>query len=286
MVRLIPGDPATLMLGPRGRPDEIEHLRSQLGLDKPLHLQYVHFLHGIGAGDLGRSIRHVQPVSRLMIDRLPVTVLLLGYSAFLAVILSVPLAFLGAVRPRSAWDHLVRGVFIVALAVPAFWLGLLLMLLLSLRLGLFPVSGAGEGVLDVAWHLFLPSLTMALSIAAILIRSLRGSIAAVLAADYVRTARAKGLQERVVLAKHVLRNAALSAVTVLGVHMGWLVGATVVVETVFSIPGLGGLMVSSIYARDYPVVQGIALVFAVLVIAINVVTDVSYSLLDPRVRLR
>ncbi|MBI4014184.1 MAG: ABC transporter permease [Candidatus Rokubacteria bacterium] len=286
MVRLIPGDPASLMLGPRGTPEDIERLRSQLRLDEPLHRQYGRFLQGLANGELGRSIRHVQPVARLMRERLPVTVLLLGYSALLAVVLSVPLAFLGAVRPGSMWDQVVRASFTLTLSMPAFWIGLLLLLLLSLQFGLFPVSGIGVGALDVAWHLFLPALTMALSISAILIRNLRGSIAAILTAEYIRTARAKGLPERSVLAKHVLRNAALSAVTVLGVHMGWLVGGTVVVETVFAIPGLGSLMVSSIYARDYPVVQGITLAFAALVILINLATDLSYRLLDPRVQLR
>jgi peptide/nickel transport system permease protein len=286
MVRLIPGDPATLMLGPRGTPEEIARLHGQLGLDEPLYRQYARFLRGVATGQLGRSIRHVEPVTRLVQERLPVTLLLLGFSALLAVILSVPLAFLGAVKPASVWDQIVRIVFTLTLSMPAFWIGLLLLLLLSIRLALFPVSGVGSGSVDMAWHLFLPALTMALSISAILIRSLRGSIVGVLLSDYVRTARAKGLSERVVLAKHVLRNAALTAVTVLGVHMGWLVGGTVVVEAVFAVPGLGSLMVSSIYARDYPVVQGITLAFAVVVILINLATDLSYRLLDPRVQLR
>jgi peptide/nickel transport system permease protein len=285
MVRLIPGDPATLMLGQRGTPDEIARLRTQLGLDEPIYRQYGRFLGGLVTGQLGRSIRHVQPVMQLIRERLPVTVFLLAFSALMAVVVSVPLAVLGAVRPGSLWDQLVRACFTLSLSMPAFWIGLLLLLLLSLRFGLFPVSGAGSGILDRAWHLCLPALTMALSISAILIRNLRGSIAALLTADYVRTARAKGLPERAVLAKHVLRNAALTGITVLGVHMGWLVGGTVVVEAVFAIPGLGGLMISSIYARDYPVVQGLALAFALLVILINLATDLSYRLLDPRVQL-
>jgi peptide/nickel transport system permease protein len=285
MLRLIPGDPVRIMLGSRATPESIASLQRSLGLDKPLWEQYVYFMRNLARGDLGISLLYRQPVRALVLERLPATLWLVGYSAALAVIITVPLAIVAARKKDHAVDQAIRGGTLLTLAMPSFWVGIIFMMFFSLRLDLFPVSGLGEGFRDRLYHLFLPSLTVALSLSAILIRSLRSSIVAVTLADFVETARAKGLTERRIMFKHILRNALISTVTILGVNIGWLIGGTVVIENLFAIPGLGALMLSSISGRDYPMVQGITLVFAVLVVTVNILTDLTYAIIDPRVRL-
>jgi peptide/nickel transport system permease protein len=285
MLRLIPGDPVRIMLGSRATPESIASLQRSLGLDKPLWEQYVYFMRNLARGDLGISLLYRQPVRELVLERLPATLWLVGYSAALAVIITVPLAIVAARKKDHAVDQAIRGGTLLTLAMPSFWVGIIFMMFFSLRLDLFPVSGLGEGFRDRLYHLFLPSLTVALSLSAILIRSLRSSIVAVTLADFVETARAKGLTERRIMFKHILRNALISTVTILGVNIGWLIGGTVVIENLFAIPGLGALMLSSISGRDYPMVQGITLVFAVLVVTVNILTDLTYAIIDPRVRL-
>ncbi|MDF2759663.1 MAG: binding-protein-dependent transport system inner rane component, partial [Thermomicrobiales bacterium] len=260
-------------------------LERSLGLDKPIWEQYVYFMRNLSRGDLGISLLYRQPVRELVLERLPATLWLVVYSAVLAVMITVPLAILAARQKDRAVDQAIRGSTLLTLAMPSFWVGIIFMMFFSLRLGLFPVSGLGEGVRDRLYHLFLPSLTVALSLSAILIRSLRSSIIAVTLADFVETARAKGLTERRIMLKHILRNALISTITILGVNIGWLIGGTVVIENLFAIPGLGALMLSSISGRDYPMVQGITLVFAVLVVGVNILTDLTYAIIDPRVRL-
>lgn len=283
MIHLIPGDPARIMLGPRATPDRVEQLRRELGLDKPLYTQYLYFLGNVVRGDLGRSLYYRQSVTPLVLERLPVTLSLVLYSAALAMLISVPLGVVAALRRNSIIDQAIRTVFLLTLSMPPFWLGLLLIIALGLGLRLFPVSGFGAGPPDNLWHLFLPSLTIALSLSPMLIRSLRISMISNLRALYVTTARSKGLKERTIILRHVLRNSLISTITILGVNLGWLIGGTVIIETVFALPGLGYLMVSAIQARDYPVVQAITLIFAVLVILINLTTDLAYAALDPRV---
>ena len=221
----------------------------------------------------------------LVLERLPETLSLVVYSALLEVIITVPLAILASRKKDRAADQVIRGGTLLTLAMPSFWVGIIFMMLFSLRLGLFPVSGYGEDFLDRLYHLFLPSLTVALSLSAILIRSLRSSIVADTLPHFVDTARAKGLSEPRIMLKHILRNALISTVTILGVNIGWLIGGTVVIENIFAIPGLGALMLSSIGGRDYPMVQGITLVFAILVVGVNILTDLTYAIIDPRVRL-
>jgi peptide/nickel transport system permease protein len=199
--------------------------------------------------------------------------------------MTVPLAMLAAIRRNGVFDQVVRVVFVMAMSMPAFWLGVLLVLLLAIHVPLFPVSGYGEGFWDRLHHLALPAFIIALGTSALTIRSLRSSIIAVLGADYVDTARAKGLRERQVLWRHVFRNSLTSTISVLAVHTSWVIGGTVVIETVFGIPGLGSLLVSSISARDYPMVQALTVVFATLVVIINLLTDLAYALVDPRVAL-
>jgi peptide/nickel transport system permease protein len=283
MIHLIPGDPARNMLGPRATPERVAELRQALGLDEPLPTQYVTFLSGIVRGDFGRSLYYRQAVGPLVLERLPATVFLVAFAAFLALLLAIPLGIVAAVR-RNTWiDQAIRTVSLVTLAMPAFWLGVLFILYFGLHLGWFPVGGYGETLPERVHHLFLPALTIALAMAPILIRSLRSAMVGNLRAQYATTARAKGLAERHVVTGHVLRPSLISTVTVLGVNLGFLIGSTVIIETVFAIPGLGFLMVSSIQARDYPVIQAVTLVLAVLVVFINLCADITYALLDPRV---
>lgn len=285
LLRVMPGDPATLMLGARGNADDIAALTKQLGLDRPLWQQYLGFLGDVVTGSFGISIASRRAVGLEMMERLWPTLALVGLSTLLAVLMTVPLAVLAAVRRGGWFDHVIKLVFIVALSMPAFWLGILLVLLLSLAVPMFPVSGYGDGFASRLHHLMLPSFVIALGTASLTIRSLRSSIIGVLGADYVDTARAKGLPERLVLWRHVLRNSLMSTISILAVHTSWVIGGTVVVETVFGIPGLGYLLVSSISARDYPMVQGLTVMFALLVVAINLMADVAYVVVDPRLTL-
>jgi peptide/nickel transport system permease protein len=283
MIHLIPGDPARNMLGPRATPERIAALRQELGLDQPLWIQYGRFLAGVVHGDFGRSLYYRQAVGPLVLDRLPATLFLVVYSAVIALLLSIPLGVLAALKRSGPVDQAIRIVFLVALAMPAFWLGILLILILGLRFGLFPIGGYGETFPDRLYHLFLPALTIALSLSPLLIRSLRASMVANIRAQYATTARAKGLSERQVVVGHLLRPSLISTITVLGVNLGFLIGSTVIIESVFAIPGLGFLMVSSIQSRDYPVIQAVTLILALLVLVINLITDMTYALLDPRV---
>jgi len=285
LLRVMPGDPATLMLGSRGTPEDIAALTRQLGLDRPLLVQYLSFLSDIAHGTFGRSIAYKAEIGPLIGERLWPTLALVGFSTVLAVAMTVPLAMLTAVRRGGVLDHLVKIFFVVAMSMPGFWLGVLLILLFAIVIPIFPVSGYGDDFLTRLHHLVLPAMIIALGTAALTIRSLRSSIVAVLGADYIDTARAKGMPERIVLWRHVFRNSLTSTISVLAVHTSWVVGGTVVIETVFGIPGLGSLLVSSISARDYPMVQGLTLTFAVLVVSINLLADVAYALVDPRVSL-
>jgi peptide/nickel transport system permease protein len=283
MIHLIPGDPARNMLGPRATPERVAELRQSLGLDEPLWSQYRRFLTGVVRGDLGTSLYYRQAVGPLVVERLPPTVFLIVYSAVMALIVAIPLGIVAAVRRNSWIDQVIRTVSLVTLAMPAFWLGVLFILYFGLYHGWFPVGGYGDTFRDHLHHLFLPSLTIALAMAPILIRSLRSSMVGNLRAQYATTARAKGLTDGRVVTGHVLRPSLISTVTVLGVNLGFLIGSTVIIETVFAIPGLGFLMVSSIQTRDYPVIQAVTLVMAMLVITVNLLTDMTYALLDPRV---
>ncbi|WP_322028912.1 ABC transporter permease [Paraburkholderia sp. J76] len=285
LLRALPGDPATLMLGSRGTAADIASLTAQLGLDRPLWQQYLQFLADLLRGSFGQSIAYRSAVAPLILARLGPTLALVSVSTLMALALTVPLAMLTALKRGSAFDHGVKLVFVVALSMPPFWLGILLVLLFSIQWPLFPVSGYGEGWLSHLWHLVLPAIVIALGTAALTIKSLRSSVIAVLGADFVDTARAKGLRNATVLWKHVFRNSLMSTISVLAVHTSWVIGGTVVIETVFGIPGLGSLLVSSIGTRDYPMVQGLTVVFAVLVVIINLLADVAYSLIDPRVSL-
>src|SRR5579875_594669 len=284
-IHLVPGDPARSFLGDRATPTAVAALHREWGLDRPVWVQYWLFVKRLLHGDLGHSLFYQASTVSLLKSDLPVTLLLLLYGAAFAVAIALPLALLAALRPDGVVDQAVRAIGVVGLGMPGFWVGTMLILLLAIGTGLFPVAGYGEGLGQHLRSLVLPGLTVALSIAPILVRSLRQGMIAALNSDYVAFARAKGAAPGTVLFHYGLRNAAIPAVSVLGVNIGFLVGGTLVIENVFALPGLGSLMVHSILNRDFPVVQGITLVFALLVVLVYLLTDVAYALLDPRVRL-
>jgi peptide/nickel transport system permease protein len=284
LVRLLPGDPTSAMLGDRATDADVAPLNAQLGLDRSIPMQFLLFLERVAQGDLGTSIHLKVPVMQLILDRMPVTLALTGFAALLAVVMAVPLAFAAAMRRGRPADTVIRGAFQIGLSMPIFYLGLVLLTVFAAQLRWFPVGGYGDNWGDRAWHLFLPALTLALSLSAVLMRNLRASIIEVLGAEYVDFARSKGLAARLVLGRHVLRNALISTVTLFGLSVGTLIGGAVITETVFAIPGAGRLMIDSIYGRDYPVVQGLTMAMAVLVSLVFLATDLVQAALDPRVK--
>ena len=285
MLRLIPGDPASAMLGERGTEEAVARINQQYGLDKPIYIQSLYYLRNLVTFDLGTSIKYQVPVENLLFPRLRVSLAVVAVTLVLTCLISLPFGILAALKKDSLFDNIVRSVFMVMMLMPSFWVGILLIIFFSVKLGLFPVAGFGDGFVNNVWHLFLPALTISLAISPVLVRALRASILESLGADYVKTARAKGLQERTVLWMHVLRNALIPAITLLGLSIGGLMGGTVILEKVFALPGAGALLIDSIGVRDYPVIQAATLIFAALVILVNLATDLLYSLLDPRVRL-
>jgi peptide/nickel transport system permease protein len=286
LVRLIPGDPAISILGSRATPELVARVRDQLDLDLPLWQQYLNYLGNALRGDFGVSFFYQTDVSSLAAARIPLTLLLIGYSSLLALVFAVPFATLAAIRRGGVVDQAIRLVFTMSLGLPSFWLAIILSLVLGVRLRVFPISGAGTGGLDTIWHLTLPAVAIALSISPILVRSLRSSLIEVLGSDYVITGQAAGLRRSTLLWSYLLRNSLLPLVTILSINVGWLIGGTVIVEQIFGLPGLGSLLISSITTRDYAIIQIVTLILAVLVIAVNLLTDLSYAALDPRVSLQ
>ncbi|MDT5154464.1 MAG: peptide/nickel transport system permease protein [Mycobacterium sp.] len=285
LIRLIPGDPAATLLGSHATPQAVAALRAQLGLDQPLWSQYLTFMGHLLQGNLGYSFVYDGSVSSLISTSLPVTIWLLVSGTVFTLVIAVPLAVLAAARRGGTADNIIRAVPVVGLGLPSFWLGIMLILVFGLKLGWFPVGGFGN---DLAGHLrsiVLPGITIALTLSPILIRSLRASMIDVLGSDYIVTARAKGISTARVVFGHALRNASVSSVTVLGVNIAYLTGSTLVIERVFSLPGIGQQMINSILGRDFPTVQGITLVFAIMVVVVNLLTDVTHAVLDPRVKL-
>jgi peptide/nickel transport system permease protein len=284
MIHLIPGDPARTILGIHATPRAIAILHQEWGLNRPLASQYLLFMGRLFHGNLGTSLYYNVPVWGLITSHLPPTLWLICYAAVLAIIISVPLAMIAASRKDAVRDHVVRAVPLLGLGMPSFWLALILQTLLAVKLRLFPVTGYGSGPIGHVHSMFLPALTVAIALCPVVIRSLRASMLNVLGADFVTTARAKGVPGRRLFIRHVLRNAVIPAVTVLGINIGFLIGGTLIVEEVFSVDGVGYLMINSIFQRDFPVVQAIALLFGVMVVLVNLLTDVAYASLDPRVR--
>jgi peptide/nickel transport system permease protein len=285
LIHLIPGNPARTVLGIHATPAKVAALDKAYGLDKSLPAQYLLFLHRLVHGDLGQSLFYGVSARTLIVDRLPATLWLIIYAAVLVVLMSVPLAMIAATKKNAARDHVVRTIPLVGLGLPPFWVGIILVEVFALKIHAFPVDGYGTGFAQHLRYMFLPALTVAIGMAPIIIRSLRASMLDVLGADFISTARSKGAPESRVFVRHVLRNAIIPTVTVLGLNIGFLIGNTVIIEQVFALPGLGSLMIQSIFNRDFPVVQGVTIVFAILVVLVNLIVDLTYARLDPRVSL-
>ncbi|MHB8834113.1 MAG: nickel ABC transporter permease [Candidatus Methylomirabilia bacterium] len=279
LVHLIPGDPVEVMLGETASRADLGQLRADLGLDRPLGEQYARFLGGLARADLGRSFFYRKPVLAVIAAALPATALLAAAALAVALLIALPVGILAAVRRNRLADRVALVGSLVGVSMPNFWLGPLLIILFSFRLGWLPVSGR-EG----AASLVLPALTLGTALAGILVRMTRASMLDVLGEDYLRTARAKGVGERTVIARHALRNALLPVVTIVGLQFGALLSGAVITENVFAWPGVGTLLIQAITARDYPLVQGCVLVISLCYVAVNFLTDVLYSVIDPRVR--
>jgi len=280
LVRIVPGDPARLMLGMEASEEAVQAARAQFGFDRPLYIQYVQFVGGALRGDLGQSVRFRRPVGDLLRESFPATLELALAATVIALILAVPAGIYAAVHRDGVLDRLLMAGALIGQAMPIFWLGIMLITLFSVKLGWLPTSGRGSLA-----QLIMPSVTLSTYVMALLARLTRSNMLDVLREQYVRTARAKGLRETVIVHKHALMSAALPIVTVLGLQVGALLSGAVVTETVFNWPGIGTLALRAIQQRDYPVVQGVVLVSAALFVLINGMVDLAYRYLDPRVRL-
>lgn len=286
MIHLVPGDPAASALGTRATPEGIARLHQQWGLDQSLPSQYLLFLQRLVTGDLGTSLQYEQSAGALIIERLPVTLWLIVYATVLCCLIAMPLAMVAASRRGAMADRLIRVLSVAGLGIPAFWLGLILVQVVAIEAQLLPAAGFGEGFAGHLESMFLPSLTVAIGITPLALRSLRAELLRVGEADFVMTARAKGLSERRIRYRHVLRNALAPSVTVLTLNLSFLVGGSMVVERVFGLGGVGDLMLSAIGGRDFPLVQAITFVFALMVIVLNILGDLVQAMLDPRVEAR
>jgi peptide/nickel transport system permease protein len=283
LMHFLPGDPVLMLLGDRATDASIAQMRHAMGFDRTVLEQFWEFLLRMATLQFGDSVTMRVPVASLIRDRLPVTLMLTGMAVVLALLIAAPLAFIAALRQGGIADAIIRVISQVSLSMPVFYIGLILLITLAAGLRWFPVGGIGDGFLEDLYYLFLPALTLALSLSAILLRNLRESLIEVLHAEYVSFATAKGLMRRTVLGRHVLRNAWISTITLLGLHIGSLVGGAVITETVFAVPGVGRLMIDSIFSRDYAVVQGLTMVLAVMVSVVFLAVDALQAMLDPRV---
>jgi ABC-type dipeptide/oligopeptide/nickel transport system permease component len=282
LLRLIPGNPALVILGNHYTAAGARQVNQALGLDKPLPAQYWQFVSRLGHGNLGYSFFYNASARSVIDGHIGPTLFVIVYAAVLAALVAIPLGVIAGMHQNGLIDHTSRAFFTVGFAIPSFWLGLILVLLFSVHIQAFPIDGYGNGFIGHLYYLFLPALTLAIPFSTVLIRSLRSSVITVSRADYVDTARIKGIKSRQVLSGHIVRNAIVTVVSVFGVNLAYLVGGTVLIENVFSLPGLGSLLVSSVSTRDYPVVQGITLIFALAIVVVNLLTDVVHAMLDPR----
>jgi len=283
LLRLIPGDPALAILGSSYTHARAVAIDSTLGLNRPIWSQYALFMGRLLHGNLGFSFFYGESATTVIGQHIAPTVFLIIYSAVLAAVISFPIGFVSGLRRGGVVDQSSRVFFTLSFAMPGFWLGIILILIFSVHVHAFPLSGFGRGFTGHVYYLFLPALTIALGFSTVLVRSLRAATIGTLQAEFIDTARMKGIRWSRVLWRHVFRNAILAVVAVYGVNLAYLISGTVLVENVFSLPGLGTLLVSSVSSRDYPVVQGVTLLFAVLIVAINLVTDITQAALDPRV---
>lgn len=285
LMRIVPGDPALLIAGPWATPVQVEDIRVQLGLDKPLHLQYLTWLKNLVQGDWGTSFQTRSPVLGLLVERLPKTLELTIAALIITLVLSLPMGVIAAVRPHSFADYLFTGIAAFGMSFPIFWLGIMLILVFGVVWKVMPISGSGGsiGSLSNLHHLILPAVTLGFPRAAEFARLTRSAMLETLGQDYITTARSKGLSEFAVIVKHAFRNTLIPVVTLLGLRIPWLFGGAVVTEIVFGWPGMGQLVVNSIYTRDYPVVEGFVLLLAFLVAATNLLVDISYIVINPQI---
>ena len=285
--QLLPGDPATILAGEDQDPGVVAYLRQKMHLDEPLPLRYLYWAGGVVRGDLGDSLRVQKPVADLVLEKLPVTLQLASMAIVIAILIGVTAGVISAVKKDTAWDYAANVFALWGLSTPNFWLGILLILLFAVQLGWLPASGYVSPFEDLKGNLsamIMPAFVLGNAFAAVLMRHTRSAMLQVLSADYVRTARAKGLPERVVILKHALRNALIPVITLGALGFGELLGGTVLTETVFTIPGFGKLIVDAVFNRDYAVVQGVVLVTATAFITLNLLADLAYFLVNPRMR--
>ena len=288
-VRMIPGDPARVLGGTDADPAGMEEIRQKYGLNDPIAVQYFRWVGLALRGDLGESIRTRQSVAWTVAVKLPITVELAGLALLVALALAIPAGVVAAVRRNTTWDVLASAVSLCGVSIPNFWLGIMLILLVSVRLGWLPASGfvplAEDPVANLK-RMIMPALVLGTALAAVLMRQTRNAMIEILSADYIRTARSKGLAGFAVVVRHALRNGLIPVVTILGLQMGALMSGAVITESIFVVPGFGRLIVEAVFTRDYPVVQGVVLITASSYVLINLLVDVSYSILNPRIRIR
>ncbi len=275
----VPGDPVRIAMGQHADPETIEVIREEMGLNDPLYKQYLKFMGRLFQGDLGRSFTTKRPVTEMIAERFPATALLALSAMVVSIVLGVTAGIISAVKPYSIWDYLFMSLSMIGVSMPVYWLGLLLIWLVALNLDLLPVGGYGS------WqHLILPAFALGSRQAARIARMTRSSMLEVIEKDYVKTARAKGLSEKIVIIKHALRNALIPVITVIGTQLGYLLGGTVITERVFSWPGVGRMAVDAVMKRDFPLIQGTVLFLAAIFIVVTLLVDLSYGFLDPRIR--
>jgi ABC-type dipeptide/oligopeptide/nickel transport system permease component len=307
LMHLAPGDPVVLLLGDDATPDEVARVRHEWGFDQPLMVQYWQFISRAMVGDFGRSLKFGEPVLKLVFERLPATIELAAVSLLVAILISIPIGIYSAIKRDTLIDHAGTGVALIGVSLPNFWLGIMLIYFLGGQWNLLPVAGRVEYGIDIRpitrlflvdslitgnftgfWstvqHLLMPAVTLGTALAAIVTRITRSSVLEVMRQEYVMTARAKGLSERVVVWRHILRNALITVITILGLQLGALLNGSVITETVFSYPGIGDLLIQSISVRDYRLTQVLILFFGVIYFAVNLLVDVLYTLVDPRIK--
>jgi ABC-type dipeptide/oligopeptide/nickel transport system permease component len=279
LLRLAPGDPVSLLLAETATPEQMDAVREKWGLNEPIPVQYVVFLSRALQGDLGDSLFFQQPALEVLLERLPATLQLSAAALLFSLAVAIPVGMLSALRRDTVWDYLGTGLAMLGQAIPPYWLGIMLILIFSVGLGWFPTSGRGS-----VWHLVLPAITLGSVLMALITRLVRSGMLDVLGEDYIRTARAKGLQERRVIVHHALRNILIPLVTVVGLQLGALFGGAVITESIFAWPGVGRLALQAINARDYPLVQAAVLFISVVYVFLNLAIDILYVYLDPRIR--
>jgi ABC-type dipeptide/oligopeptide/nickel transport system permease component len=283
-LRVLPGDPAISVLGPQASAEALENLREQMGLNVPLWQQYIHFMGDTLRGDFGKSLVSGKDVMGQLAEKFPSTMFLTFMSIFIGCLIGIPLGILSARKKNTKLDSGLRFISLFGISVPPFLLGILMIILFSLKIPIFPSMGAGTGVWGSIYHVLLPAITLGLILSAVFIRFTRSSMLDEINQEYIRTARAKGIPERIVVYKHLLRNALIPVITVIGLNMTSLISGAVITETIFSRPGLGTLAVEAIFSRDFPVLQGCLILFSIVVLTINLLVDISYSIINPKIR--